>query len=393
MYTETRAAPDRGRPDAPAAPPRRVLFALDLEPGRKFGSMEEQALLLARACRDAGGLCLPLFNGPAGGARPPEFAAAGLPAEALDLRRFRPGTLLRLLRLVRRQRIDVVHWNFYPALQNAYLWGLTLLAPRVQHYFTDHISRPGPAGRAPGALKAALKRVLLRRYRRVVCVSRHVLGRVEQERAWRAASACLHFINTERFKPDAAARALLRGRLGVPESQFVVVCVAQLIPAKGLDVALRALAELPDAVHLWLAGDGPEAARLRGLATELGVAGRVRFLGLQKCVEPYLQAADCFACPSLWEEAAGLVNLEAQACGLPVVASRVGGIPEYVAEGVTGFLFPPGEHRAMAACVRRLSDGPHACRAMGDAAREWAVRRFSPAARLGEYLDLYRAPY
>jgi glycosyltransferase involved in cell wall biosynthesis len=171
----------------------------------------------------------------------------------------------------------------------------------------------------------------------------------------------------------------------------VVVCVAQLIPAKGLDVAVRALAELPEAVHLWLAGDGPDGPRLRELAAGLGVAGRVRFLGLQRCVEPYLQAADCLACPSLWEEAAGLVNLEAQACGLPVVASRVGGIPEYVAEGVTGFLFPPGEHRALAACVRRLSESPQECRAMGEAAREWAVRRFSPESRLEQFLDLYCA--
>lgn len=388
MQPETCASPALGRADEPAAPLRRVLLALDLEPGRKFGSMEEQVLLLARAFRAAGGLCLPLFNG---AAPPPEFAAAGLPAAALDLRRFRPASLWRLLRLVRGRRIDVVHWNFFPALQNAYLWGMTLLAPRVQHYFTDHISRPGPARRVPGGARLALKRLLLRRYRRVVCVSRHVLGRVEQERAWRQATTCPHYVNTDRFRPDAGVRSQVRGRLGVPERGFVVVCVAQLIPAKGIDVAVRALTELPEAVHLWVAGEGPDGPRLRELAEGLGVAGRVRFLGPQKCVEPYLQAADCLACPSLWEEAAGLVNLEAQACGLPVVASRVGGIPEYVAEGETGFLFPPGEHRALAACVRRLVDCPQECRSLGGAAREWAVRRFSPESRLGQFLDLYRA--
>ena len=108
-------------------------------------------------------------------------------------------------------------------------------------------------------------------------------------------------------------------------------------------------------------------------------------------MEPFLQAADAFVCPSRWAEAAGLVNLEAQACGLPVLASRIGGIPEYVADGRTGVLFPPGDAEGLAAAVRRLLDHPHRFRDMGLAARESAVTRFSTAARLEEYLDLYRS--
>jgi glycosyltransferase involved in cell wall biosynthesis len=84
------------------------------------------------------------------------------------------------------------------------------------------------------------------------------------------------------------------------------------------------------------------------------------------------------------------VNLEGHACGLPVVGSRIGGIPEYVADGETGLLFTPGDHREMAACVRRLRDDPQLCRRMGRAARARAVEQFSPERRLDAYLELYR---
>jgi glycosyltransferase involved in cell wall biosynthesis len=75
---------------------------------------------------------------------------------------------------------------------------------------------------------------------------------------------------------------------------------------------------------------------------------------------------------------------------LPVVASRIGGIPEYVEDGQTGLLFPPGDAQALADCLRRLAADPELCRRMGRQARDRAVERFSPHARLNAYLDLYR---
>jgi glycosyltransferase involved in cell wall biosynthesis len=168
-----------------------------------------------------------------------------------------------------------------------------------------------------------------------------------------------------------------------------MLVVAHLIKDKGVDVAVRAMAELPD-VQLWIVGEGPEESALRSLVAELKLEDRVRLLGLQAHVQPYLQAADCFVCPSLWGEAAGLVNIEAQACGTPIIASRIGGIPEYVADGRTGFLFSPGDHRDLARCVRRLIDDPALQRRLAEQARTDSLERFSPQARLPEYLDLYR---
>ena len=369
---------------------RRVLFAAHLDPSRKFGSLEEQAFLLASAFRERGGLFLPVFLAPPEAVGAARYREAGLEVAALRLDRFRPGALARLLRLVVRHDIEVVDWNFFPPLTNGYVWALQALAPRLKHYFTDHNSRADAAGPPRSAL-LALKSVFLRRYSRVIGVSRFVAHHLREQRVWPAADCRLHFVNTDRFVPDPAVRADVRRRLDA-DGRFVLAATAYLIREKGIDVAVRALARLPDSVVLWVVGDGAEAAALRALAAELGVRDRVRFLGLQPRVEPYMQAADAFVCPSLWAEAAGLVNLEAQACGLPVLASRIGGIPEYVADGRTGVLFPPGDAEGLAAAVRRLLDHPDRLREMGREARESAVTRFSTAARLEEYLNLYRSP-
>ena len=171
----------------------------------------------------------------------------------------------------------------------------------------------------------------------------------------------------------------------------MLLTTAYLIKEKGIEVAVRALARLPESFVLWVVGDGPEFDALQALSGELGVQDRVHFLGLQSQVEPYMQAADAFVCPSLWAEAAGLVNIEAQACGLPVLASRIGGIPEYVKDGETGLLFPPGDADALARSALALQD-PGRRRDMGRRARERAVQEFSVARRIDEYLDLYWTP-
>jgi glycosyltransferase involved in cell wall biosynthesis len=366
-----------------------VLYAIVLDPTQKFGSLEEQILTLARAFREQQGLLLPLFI-TAARAEDASFPEAGVEFACLDLTRFRLGTLWRLLRLVRRHRIEVVHWGLSSPLFNPYVWLLSVLAPRVRHFFTDHNSRLLPLAPPATGLVRLAKRLLLKRYQRVLGVSRFVAQCLAGQGGWSNPECCLHFINADRFRPDEVTRAAVRARLGA-EDRFVVLSVCFLIKAKGVDVALRALTELPADVVLWVVGEGEEAGPLEEMSRRLGLADRVRFLGPQARVEPFLQAADCFVCPSLWAEAAGLVNLEAQACGLPVVASRIGGIPEYVADGATGLLFPPGDHAQLAEAVRRLRDDPELRQRLAKAARARVEAHFSADALLPAYLDLYRA--
>jgi glycosyltransferase involved in cell wall biosynthesis len=186
------------------------------------------------------------------------------------------------------------------------------------------------------------------------------------------------------------ARAHVREELKA-DKQFVVLVVAQLIPEKGVDVSLRALAELPAHMVLWVVGDGQERGHLQNLCKELSLGDRVRFMGLQRNVAPYMQAADCLVCPSIWAEAVGLVILEALSCGLPVAASAVGGIPEYVEDGKNGFLFPATDAKQLAEILRRFEGDPEGRRRMALEARATALRTFSLEKRIGEYIDLYRA--
>jgi glycosyltransferase involved in cell wall biosynthesis len=368
----------------------RVLFAVVMDPSQKFGSLEEQMAFLARQFAEEGSLFLPLFICPSRPDQPTPLERAGVPIACLDIGRFHFQGLCGLLEVIKRHRIDIVHWNFAPPLANSYVWWLTMLRPKVKHYFTDHISRTAPKPPPSGGLKWLVKRILLKRYAKVLCVSRFVFDCLEAEGAWSNLVCIKHFVNTDRFQPDPENRAEMRAKHNAGNS-FVLLAVAHLIPEKGIDIVIRALTLLPECVVLWLVGGGPQADQLRDLARELGLERRIVFHGSQRHVEPFMQAADCLVCPSLWAEAAGLVNLEAQASGLPVVASRIGGIPEYVVDGQTGFLFPAGNVDELAERIQRLLTNPPLQRRFSQAACALAEEHFSPSAQLPNITAHYRS--
>lgn len=155
-----------------------------------------------------------------------------------------------------------------------------------------------------------------------------------------------------------------------------IVCVSRLVPRKGIADVIRALASIPDA-ELLVAGGPPQAmldsheqARaLRAIAEECGVADRVEFLGAveRDAVPALLRSADVVCCCP-WYEPFGLVAVEAMACGVPVIASRVGGLAETVVDGRTGVLVPPRDPGAIADAVRTVVDDGRRKSAMADAA-------------------------
>ena len=175
-----------------------------------------------------------------------------------------------------------------------------------------------------------------------------------------------------RFQPAA--------RNGAHQSDVVVGSVARLSQEKGLDVLLRATARLIDSgvpLRIVLAGDGPERARLQRLAERLGIAERVEFRGEvpHERVPAVLAELDIFVLPSR-AEGFGVAAVEAQAMELPVVASRVHGLPDVVEEGRTGLLVPPGDVAALAAAIGRLSADGGLRADMGRAGRALVERRY-----------------
>ena len=367
----------------------RVLYLTDLHPANKFGSLEEQILILAKSLYGAGGALIPVFGAPVGSDTAAQYREVGLIPESLDLHRYSLFSLWRLVSLVQRHRIDVVHWNFYSPI-NPYVLALSALVPRVRHFITDHNSRIPNETASARSLKRRLKKLLLNRYSRVLCISDFVKDQLQNQQVWPALSRCTYFINTARFRPDQPLRVQWRAKLGLADpGKFVLLFVGKLISWKGVDVAIKALLHLPGSVVLLVVGEGPMEPELKKLVTRLKLDHRVQFFGNQRNVAPYMQAADCFVCPSLWEEAVGLVNIEALASGLPVLASRTGGIPEFIDDKVTGLLFKPGDDLGLADRVNFLIENPRILNSMSKKARINAVERFSIQKRVPDYLELY----
>jgi glycosyltransferase involved in cell wall biosynthesis len=192
--------------------------------------------------------------------------------------------------------------------------------------------------------------------------------------------------------PPVALRAETRSLLGIRPEQHVIVCVANLRPVKNhallLDALAGTMAVLPG-VLLLLVGDGPARGALERRAKELLLSDQVIFLGQRHDAWRYHAAGDLSVLSSVSE---GFPNalVEAQALGVPVVATAVGGVADVVVDKVTGLLVPEGDAAAMTNALLTLLSDPDRRRAMGLAAQAATRTRFSRDAVMGRILGLYR---
>lgn len=218
----------------------------------------------------------------------------------------------------------------------------------------------------------------------------HALARATKEKfRLRVPIETIHnFVNPAVYHPDAGAgyrRSEIAGnrRIVIHVSNFRSVKRVPLV----VEIFARAIRNQVDA-ELWLVGDGPDSGEARRQAVHWGVADRVRFLGKQERPEQWIACADVLLLPSV-QESFGLAALEALACGVPVVASRVGGLVEVVVDGESGFLHEPDDIEGMAGSVRLLLSNPDLKRCMGLAGRRRAIEKFSSERIIPMYEDLY----
>jgi sugar transferase (PEP-CTERM/EpsH1 system associated) len=190
-------------------------------------------------------------------------------------------------------------------------------------------------------------------------------------------------VDVERFTPAEERRSV--------ETAVVIGTVGRLDPVKKQDLLLDALARIcqrqPN-VKLTIVGDGPLREPLRSHATELGVADRVNFTGARSDAPELMRSFDVFVLPSINEGISNTI-LEAMATGLPVVAGRVGGNPEIVADGVTGRLYDPVDASGLEQALMPYLTDPVVRRAHGAAGRARVVQNFSLAAMVGRYQNFY----
>jgi glycosyltransferase involved in cell wall biosynthesis len=294
-------------------------------------------------------------------------------------------------RLVRAWRPDIVHTHLAKAGALGRIAARRRSVPVTVHTFHGHVLDgyfPRPVARA----FLAAERGLAKRTTALVAVSDAVrdellalgIGREEQ---WHVIPVGLELDGLLGTPP---ARTKARRGLGLPTAGKVVGIVGRLVPIKDHETFLRAAARLVrerEDVAFVVAGDGEERAVLEARAREL-LGDRVVFLGWVQDLAALYAALDVVVLTSR-NEGTPVSLVEAGAVGRPVVATRVGGVPDVVADGETGTLVPPGDPAATAAAIGRLLDEPALAKAMGEAARASVPSRFSADRLVDDLAALY----
>jgi glycosyltransferase involved in cell wall biosynthesis len=200
-------------------------------------------------------------------------------------------------------------------------------------------------------------------------------------------------IELERRLPDRdATRAETRRVMGVPEDQLLVGWVGRMTAVKRTDVLLHAFARLRGQgvdAKLCMVGDGPDRTRVEELAAELDLVRHAVFTGYQEDVGPFFSAFDVFVLPSA-NEGTPVTAIEALASGCPVVATRVGGVPDVVRDGEEGILVEPGDEEGLADALHRLAAVPEIRARMGEAGRGRMLERYAVGRLIDDVDRLYR---
>lgn len=295
-----------------------------------------------------------------------------------------PHVARRAAQIIRAERIDTV-W-FGAAAPLGLLADACRRAGATRIVATTH-------GHEVGWSMLPLARQMLGRIGKnsdvVTYISRYTRGRFAT--AFGPQTAFEHLpsgVDIERFSPDPEAGQKIRQHHGIGESQPLIVCISRLVRRKGQDMLIRSMPKVLEqhpGARLLIVGVGPLKRELEKLAAKLGVSEQVIFAGKVSYddLPAYYNAASVFAMPArtrgrgLDVEGLGIVYLEAQACGVPVIAGKSGGAPETVIDGETGIVVDGVSQRSVATGLVEILDDPERAAAMGACGREYVVQSWT----------------
>jgi glycosyltransferase involved in cell wall biosynthesis len=303
---------------------------------------------------------------------------------ATDVAAFR-----HLRRVVKNAGPVIVHTHMAKAGALGRLAALTVRPrPRTVHTFHGHV--------LDGYFSAPVQRAFIEAERQLaratdvlLAISPRVrdslldlgIGRAEQ---YRVASLG---IDLTPYVASHAHCGSFRSELGLPQDAPLVGMVGRLVPIKDGATMIEAIGRAP-AVHLAIVGDGESRPELERLAEQRGIGGRVHFMGWRNDIAAMLGELDVVALSSR-NEGTPVALIEALAAGVPVVATRVGGVADVVDDGVTGYLVSPGDPASLSRAIVRLLDEPSLGRRFGAEGRARMIARFSLARLVDEIGEIY----
>ena len=313
------------------------------------------------------------------------LADAGVQVFHLDKKRGFDGRMFsRFARVLRQFRPHVLHTHNY-ALRYTYVPALWHRVP-VQVHTVHNVAQ-----KEVDRLGRALQQIAFRWGVVPVAIAQEVAATIRDVYGVPERALIPNGISVRSFQACAARGEQWRRREGFGPDEILCLCVGRLAPQKDHTTLLQAFAAGPaknPRARLLLAGEGPLREDIERQIQALGLGERVRLLGRRMDVPDMLAAVDLFAIASRWE-GNPLAVMEAMSAGVPVIATRVGGVPELVSDGETGILVAPGEPAILASAICRLLDDAARRAAMGRLAMQKAERSFDARVMSLAYQQLY----
>jgi glycosyltransferase involved in cell wall biosynthesis len=298
-------------------------------------------------------------------------------------------------RVLGRHQPDIVHLHFTGFL-SLYPW-LARLRSVKKIFFTDHTSRPaGHVAHRARLWKRLVARMINTPLTKIICVSRYgydCLTALDLLPASRC-ELVYNAVDLSRVNPDPKRALSFRQRYNIPENRTVVLQVSWIIPEKGIPDLLQAAREVIEQnqnVHIVFVGEGAYRSQYSQEAEKAGLSEYVTWTGLVE--DPFgegaYEAADIVCQVSNWEEVFGWMIAEGMAFGKPIVATRVGGIPELVTDAESGYLVERQNTGQIAAAIVKLAENPDLRRQMGSAGRIKAETLFDLRKNVRRLVNLY----
>jgi glycosyltransferase involved in cell wall biosynthesis len=370
----------------------RLIYVLGLAP-QKIGGIEKFLRYFVMALDAVGWDSILCFDGPIGD----EFRAyISFPYVTIESLGNQGGLGLacagELWKLLCKHRPQTFVYAFNGVIR-CFPW-MAKLAGCKRVFFNDHSSRPQGQEAAPlGLSKRIVGRILTAPLTAILSVS-DFTRRTGDALGVTSVRNIVVKNGVEIHETDLRRRVEFRGRYGISNQAIVITQVCWMVKEKGVEAMLHGAAELlqkRSGVHFLFVGEGPNLDKYKNLAKALGIASTVTFTGLisNPTGMGVFDASDIYCQPSLWQEACPLAVLEAMSVKLPVIASYTGGLPELVANGLSGILVSVGNSEEICGVLERLLADPDLRRSMGEAGYRLILEKHRIEETARKYVDLF----